>query len=366
MKKTVIIGGGVAGLSLAIAMRKQGYEVVVCEREEQTHSNGHAFLIHPDAMTVLEKVVEVDPYHLMPGRSIDRLLLKKSDDVVLQDISLEGWVCMKRCEAMQALASQLPQETIKYGRSFSHFIIHDEIVVAAAFTNGDIEYGDWFIGADGARSAVRKTLFGPTQYTPVMVKEILGTIRNKDLFDRHPHMFTKYLSRDKGLAIGFIPCNDEELIWFLQFDVTLCTIDLSSPEAISEFCKTIVNEFPDDVRELMACESVMANYVWHTTDFEVLPCFHSRNVLLLGDAAHVALPFTSAGVTNALLDVDCFMKAISENPSFESACKTVYLNRAPQVKNHVEIGRQIRSSFLQGSDKSVKLPIIQDLKVLTD
>jgi hypothetical protein len=80
----------------------------------------------------------------------------------------------------------------------------------------------------------------------------------------------------------------------------------------------------------------------------------------------VALPFTSAGVTNALLDVDCFMMAISENASFESACKTVYLNRAPQVKNHVEIGRQIRSSFLQGSDKSVKLPIIQDLKVLTD
>jgi 2-polyprenyl-6-methoxyphenol hydroxylase-like FAD-dependent oxidoreductase len=179
-------------------------------------------------------------------------------------------------------------------------------------------------------------------------------------------MFTKYLSRDKGLAIGFIPCNEEELIWFLQFDATLCTMDLSSPEAISEFCTTIVNEFPDEVRELMACESVMANYVWHTTDFEVLPTFHSRNVLLLGDAAHVALPFTSAGVTNALLDVDCFMKAISENPSFEYACKTVYLNRAPQVKNHVEIGRQIRSSFLQGSDQSVKLPIIQDLKVLAD
>ena len=364
MKKTVIIGGGVAGLSLAIAMRKQDYEVVVCEREEESHSNGHAFLIHPDAMTVLEKVVEVDPYHLMPGRSIDRLLLKNSDDAVLQDISLEGWVCMKRCEAMHALASQLPRETIQYGRSFSHFIVVEDRVVAAAFTNGDIEYGDWFIGADGARSAVRKALFGPTQYTPVLVKEILGTIRNKDLFDRHPHMFTKYLSRDKGLAIGFIPCNDAELIWFLQFDVALCTIDLTSPAAISEFCKSIVKEFPDEVKELMACESVLANYVWHTTDFEVLPTFHRDNVLLLGDAAHVALPFTSAGVTNALLDVDCFMNAIAEDSSFESACKSVYFRRAPQVRNHVEIGREIRSSFLQGSDRSVKLPIIQDLKVL--
>ena len=68
-----IIGGGVAGLSLAIALRKEGREVVVCEREERSHSNGHAFLIHPDAMRVLEGIVETDPYHLMPGRKIDQL-----------------------------------------------------------------------------------------------------------------------------------------------------------------------------------------------------------------------------------------------------------------------------------------------------
>jgi len=56
MSKTVIIGGGVAGLSLAIALRKEGREVVVCEREERSYSNGHAFLIHPDAMRVLEGI----------------------------------------------------------------------------------------------------------------------------------------------------------------------------------------------------------------------------------------------------------------------------------------------------------------------
>ena len=364
MKKTVIIGGGVAGLSLAIAMRKQGYDVIVCEREEHSHSNGHAFLIHPDAMTVLERVVETDPYHLMPGRKIDRLLLKNSDDQVLEDMQLDGWVCMKRCEAMHALASQLPEGVIQYGRVFSHFIIHDEVVVAAAFTNGEIEYGDWFIGADGARSAVRKAMFGPTNYTPVLVKEILGTINNKVLFDRHPSMFTKYLSRDKGLAIGFIPCNDEELIWFLQFDVKLCNNELDSPESITAFCKSIISEFPEEVAELMACESVVANYVWHTTDFEVLPSFSMRNVLLLGDAAHVALPFTSAGVTNALLDVDCFMQALAEEGTFGDICNRLYTLRAPQVKNHITIGREIRSSFLQGSDQCFKLPIIQDMKVL--
>jgi len=273
---------------------------------------------------------------------------------------------MKRCEAIRALADQLPEGVIKYGRVFSHFIIHDDVVIAAAFTNGEIEYGDIFIGADGVRSAVRKALFGPTDFTPVLVKEILGTINNKALFDKHPHMFTKYLSRDKGLAIGFIPCNEEELIWFLQFDVSLSKTALASQNEIADFCRDIVEEFPQEVKDLMACESVVANYVWHTTDFEILPTFYSRNVLLIGDAAHVALPFTSAGVTNALLDVDCLVHLLEEETEFETVCKKLYEQRASSVKNHVKMGREIRASFLQGSDQSVKLPIIQDMKVLSD
>ena len=213
-------GHGIAGLSLAIALRKKGREVIVCEREERSHSNGHAFLIHPEAMRVLNDIIETDPYHLMPGRKIDQLYLKNSHDELLDLVELEGWICMKRCEAIAALASQLPEEVVHYGCQFSHFIWDENRVVAAEFKSGEIVYGDIFIGADGARSAVRHELFGPTNFTPVIVKEILGTIRNPSLFERYPNHFTKYLCVDKGLAVGFIPCNDEELIWFLQFDVT--------------------------------------------------------------------------------------------------------------------------------------------------
>ncbi len=365
MNKTVIIGGGVAGLSLAIALRKMGREVVVCEREELTHSSGHAFLVHPEAMRVLEGIVETDPYHLMPGRKIDQLFLKNSDDVLLEEVPLEGWICMKRCEAMAALASQLPDGVIQYGCQFSHFISQGDQVVAAGFKNGEVVYGDVFIGADGSRSAVRTALFGPTNYTPVLVKEILGTINNKSLFDRHPNHFTKYLSTDKGLAIGFIPCNDNELIWFLQFDVSLQKGELNSAEEIANFCQQILSEFPEEVQEIMECKSVVANYVWNTTDFDLLPTYHLRNVLLIGDAAHLALPFTSAGVTNALLDVNCLMKLLNEGDDLQDIFYSFYQLRASQVKSHIEMGREIRSSFLKGAAVEVKLPLIQDLEAMT-
>lgn len=41
------------------------------------------------------------------------------------------------------------------GRSFSNFLYQNNKVVAAVFENGDIEYGDVFIGADGSNSKVR-------------------------------------------------------------------------------------------------------------------------------------------------------------------------------------------------------------------
>jgi 2-polyprenyl-6-methoxyphenol hydroxylase-like FAD-dependent oxidoreductase len=366
MSKTVIIGGGVAGLSLAIALRKMGREVVVCERENRNHTNGHAFLIHPEAMRVLEDIIETDPYHIMPGRKIDQLFLKNSENQLLQEVDLDGWICMKRCEAMGALASQLPDDVIRFGYQFSHFIRHDEKVIAASFKNGETIYGDVFIGADGSRSAVRSALFGPTNYTPVLVKEILGTIRNKSLFDRHPNHFTKYLSVDKGLAVGFIPCNDEELIWFLQFDVSLHPIEFASEDDIATFRKRILADFPDEVNEIMECKSVTANYVWNTTDFDLLPAFHSWNVLLIGDAAHLALPFTSAGVTNALLDVDCLINLWTDDVEYSDLFARFYAQRSAHIQGHVETGRLIRSSFLKGAAKEVRLPLIQDLSSLAD
>jgi 2-polyprenyl-6-methoxyphenol hydroxylase-like FAD-dependent oxidoreductase len=96
----------------------------------------------------------------------------------------------------------------------------------------------------------------------------------------------------------------------------------------------------------------------------MLPTFHKWNVLLIGDAAHVALPFTSAGVTNALLDVDCLVDLLQSDLSMEQVFHDFYKTRSLHVKGHIETGRQIRSSFLKGAGTEVKLPLIQDLDTL--
>jgi 2-polyprenyl-6-methoxyphenol hydroxylase-like FAD-dependent oxidoreductase len=53
-------------------------------------------------------------------------------------------------------------------------ILYKNNVDYGGFENGETEYGDIFIGADGSNSKVRESLFGKVNFTPVAVHEIVG------------------------------------------------------------------------------------------------------------------------------------------------------------------------------------------------
>ncbi len=360
--KVVIIGSGIAGISLAVILRNNGFEISLNERASKFTSKGHAFLMHPDAMDVLNIVSAFNSDIEIPGQVIDKIVLKRPNNSIIQSTELESWICMKRVDIIKYLSFFVTENEINYNRTFSHFIYEGEKAVAAVFENGDVEKGDIFIGADGANSKVRKSLFGEMNFTPVEVKEIVGVVHNPDLVAKMPNTFTKYMSADKGLAIGLIPCSNNEMVWYMQFDIQLQKDADESPEKIEKLCKDLLVDFPNEVHEILASNDFSNNYVWHSTDFDLLPSFHKGNVALIGDAAHVALPFTSAGVTNALIDANIMAELIIKNSSFDDVCEKFYTARATQLKEHVGLGREIKNSFLNVSKGEITLPLITILK----
>jgi 2-polyprenyl-6-methoxyphenol hydroxylase-like FAD-dependent oxidoreductase len=259
---------------------------------------------------------------------------------------------------LRVLAHSLGIRHIRYDRTFVRFIENEDRYSAAVFDNGEIVEADYFIGSDGAHSLVRQLLFGPTAFTPVMVKELLGTTYDPVIYDKHRNTFRKYLSTSSGLAIGFMPCSIDEIIWFMQFDCSRFIHDISSEKAILEFIREELGAFPAEVRELIESPTTRPYYTWNTTDFELLPSFHRRNAVLIGDAAHLALPFTSTGVGNALLDAECLTAAISSSADFTEACESFYRQRSSIVGGHVEAGRQIRESFMQGTRHGIRVPLV--------
>jgi 2-polyprenyl-6-methoxyphenol hydroxylase-like FAD-dependent oxidoreductase/predicted DsbA family dithiol-disulfide isomerase len=344
--KIVIIGGGIGGMALAILLHKKGYSVSVNEKETKVPNLGNAFLMHSEGVSVLDMFASYSTVKELPGKFIDTFILKNPNDTALKYLKLDPWQCIKRPDLINYLHSLLPANKIKSGRAFSHFLYEEEQVIAAVFNNGEVEFGDVFVGADGANSKVRTTLFGKTNFTPIEVKEIVGLVYLPIVAQSHSQEFTKFQSQEKGLSFGFIPTSNDEIVWFMQYDVTLMELVDESPISMRALCLALLKDFPAIVQEIIQANDFNTSYVWNTTDFNLLPTFHNQNVVLIGDAAHLAVPFTSAGTTNALIDAKVLYEKFTSETDLQNIFQNFYLERAKFVEEHTLLGRQIKQTFL--------------------
>ncbi|QJD94393.1 NAD(P)-binding protein [Mucilaginibacter robiniae] len=362
--KVVIIGGGIAGLTAGILLNQQNFEVVICERTAGIPNRGHAFLMHEDGLNIVNELKGTNTVQL-PASSLATYSLNSIDHTELKNEQLDAWYCIKRVDLIKYLRELLPAHQVKESSAFSHFLYEDDQAIAAVFTNGEVEYGDIFIGADGGNSKVRNQLFGPANYTPVEVKEIVGISNCKDLKEPYIHQFTKFQDRTKGLSFGLIPAADQEFVWFIQYDPLIADITEPSAEELAAFCKNILNDFPQVVHEVLEHNNFSSTYIWHTRDFDVLPAFHRSNVVLIGDAAHLALPFTSAGTTNALIDAQTLVSYITKSNSLEEAFNKYHQSRAEIIAQQLQLGRDLKKQFLHPhshTQQSLITPLIEQKK----
>ena len=360
-RKYVIIGGGIAGVSLAIKLHRSGLNVVLCERDKNIPVRGNAFLMHSDGLSTLQSLSDNNEEIILPGKTIDTFLLKKPDDTEVKYLKMEPWQCIKRKDIVDHLYKILPHSILKCDRAFSHFEYKGKKAIKAVFKNGETESGDVFIGADGARSTVREQIFEHPNYSPVEVREVVGIANNPKLIEEKPTTFNKYLSSDKGLSFGFIPTSETELVWFMQYDVRLYNLENETAEDLKKMCYELLKHFPENVKTVLDSSDFKDAYLWHARDFDILPAFHKNNVVLIGDAAHLALPFTSAGTTNALIDAKVLGDLIIEKEQTAAAFKAFYNKRVDIVREHLELGREIKESFLNhnyASIDDIKVPLI--------
>ena len=358
--KIIIIGGGVAGLAFGIMMKKKGHQIIINEKQKHIPTMGNAFMMHNDGLAVLKRIL--DNKCAIPGSLINTFIMKRPDETEVKHTKMEAWQCVKRSDLINVLLNVIDKKTIKYNRAFSHFIYKNGNAIAVVFENGDIEFGDIFVGADGCNSQVRQLIFGETNFTAPEVQEILGIVKGADVIKKLNGVFTKYQHTEKGISFGCIPFSDNEAIWFNQFDVSLTTKKLTTKKDLYEFTKNILKGFPEIVHTIIDSTDFSGTYLWTTKDFDALASFHSKNIVLIGDAAHLALPFTSSGTTNALYDAEKLANCLDETNNLEVAFTNFYLSRIKSIKEHITLGRKLKFNFLHPdliTDDDLEIPLFK-------
>ncbi|RZK51414.1 MAG: FAD-binding protein, partial [Hymenobacter sp.] len=161
----IIIGGGIAGLTAAIALRQRGIAVEVCEAAPQILPVGAGIWLAPNAMQVFDRLglaarinaggVPLHAIEIVDGQM--RPLLR-TDQARIRRRFGHGTTAIRRATLQHILLHHLGPDTVQLGR-YCTGLTESLGGVLVSFADGSVQRASFVVGADGIRSLVREHLF---------------------------------------------------------------------------------------------------------------------------------------------------------------------------------------------------------------
>jgi len=168
-KRILISGGGIAGLTLAIALKLQGFDPLVIEREPALRREGYMMDFFGTGWDVAERMGLVSALRAV-RYPIDTLEFVDRSGAPYVHMPIERmrhalddkYVYLRRQDLERILAERAREQgvAVRYGCSLDALDDTGD-AVTARFTDGSAETFALVVGADGAHSKMRDLVFGP-------------------------------------------------------------------------------------------------------------------------------------------------------------------------------------------------------------
>lgn len=314
-----VLGGGVAGLACAVALRHNGFDdVVVLDRDSPLQARvntGHGLILMQNGVAAL-RALGVDGM-LSRYRPLDLMLTEDHRGLVTRSTRMDGVYCVSRAGIVDALRAVLPGESVEYGRRCVGIELRTPLRVGQPRTvRGHVrsvrfeqgrpltdEDAELFVGADGAGSVMYSAFNPGAGRLHSSVSEIVTSTRLPDLAAQLGSTFLKTVFAGRGLAFGLLSPTADRVIGYLQFDRGRYGAPPGTTGAdLAAFVASLVGDAPEPMATYLRRADYSTAHLWRPLDAGVAPELCGDNAVLIGDAAHPLLPFTSQGAASALED----------------------------------------------------------------
>ena len=317
MPRVAIIGGGIGGLTAALALEQRGAEVIVCEQSPVHSEIGAGINLTPNAVKAfralgadraVEDISWASEFQIIrswkSGRTISRI--RRGD---FREKFGAPLLTMHRADLLDVLRGALRATEIRLGKRCVGVDPCDGVKrpAAAQFADGSAIEADLVVGADGIHSAVRRSLFGadaprftgcicwrgmaPVEAVPSDINTADGTM----WMGPHGHVVHYRVRRGELLNIVAHIDSDAwtEESWTRECDVSEVTA------AYARWHRDLTRLYPCSTRW----------YKWALYDRDPLQRWSRGGATLLGDSAHAMLPYLAQGAGMAIED-GCVLAAI--------------------------------------------------------
>jgi 2-polyprenyl-6-methoxyphenol hydroxylase-like FAD-dependent oxidoreductase len=299
--KIAIIGGGIGGLTAAVALARKGLAAEVYEQAPVLEEVGQGVGLWPNAMTALEPLGLSGKVARL-AVTVTRQGLRRSDGTWLMSFPGEvmaqrwgaGFVLVHRAELQQLLAAELGPSAIHLGARCTGIKDSDR-AVTARFADGREVQADVLIGADGVHSAVRAALFGPA---PLRYRGYI-TVRGITPAGSVPLPADGTETWGRGARFGLGPTSGERIIWYATWNTAAGSKDDGDTAAR---LRQIFGAWHDPIPAIIAATPQTAVICNDIYDRRPAHTWSQGRVALLGDAIHPMTPDLAQGACQAIVD----------------------------------------------------------------
>lgn len=325
--KISIIGGGITGLTTALALHKLGITSTVYEQAEQLNEIGAGVWLQPNAMQILKWLgiadqvidegcllnkMEITYPNLIPIKNIKENVV--ADKYGNQTIAIHRGklqrILYDKCEQLSLVELGMPyvnHENID-ARSYIHF--KDKTIQT-----------DLILGADGINSLVRKSMGLPTELRPSNQICCRG-ISKIQLPDALKHEGKEVWGNKR--RFGFSQLSADSVYFFTVINKEICPTELNIESLISLF-----KDFNPVVGEIISASGNI--HTAELMDLKRLKSWYNTHTCLIGDAAHATTPNMGQGACQGIEDAFYISKCLKDAPSAKNAFEAFEKQRRKKV-----------------------------------
>src|SRR5579884_3991099 len=336
--KAIVIGGGIGGITAAIALERAGIEAHVFERASVLSEVGAGISLWSNAIDALS-VLGLGEAVRACGWSEIHTDLRTWRGAVLSGSSAEQLAgdgiavgLVHRADLLAMLVKQVDPARIHLGRECVAFD-QDTNSVTAKFANGDTASGDLLIGADGLRSVVRAQLFGDALPRYAGYTGWRAVVR----FTNSPLIACE--TWGCGRRFGVMPMRGGKVYWYATQNAPEGGRDASGE--VKQSLLRMFSGWHNSIEALIAAteeSAILRNDIY---DREPLPRWTEKRAALLGDAAHPMTPNLGQGACQAIEDAVVLAACLKASSGVVAALEEYENRRRPRTDRIVLLSRRI-------------------------
>lgn len=332
----VIIGAGIGGLTLDLALRERGIEAVLLERTAELREVGAAVALSANATNLFRRLGVYDALDevswpqtdliFRDGRSGSTLGRTPVGETYRRRFGADYWG-VHRADLQRVLSEAVGSERVHLSHHVTGLREEEDRVIVELADGSHLSAGI-VVGADGARSIVRRWVVGHDDaiYSGRSgFRGIVPTGQLTELPDPRAIQFwigptghlLHYAMGSEGQDVNFLAVSREPEQWTSPEWV----VPARDEEKLAPFAG-----WHPAVTQMI--ESVEVTQRWALMRRPPLSSWHRGRVVLLGDAAHALVPHHGQGANQAIEDTWALAEALAgTDPDDPTAAFTAYEGR---------------------------------------